>query len=112
MFFHKTDSVIAQNVNFVEKHANKIKVLSVFQATRWALNVSGWNKYMEKSPLCNYKNNIRSKDETLQKGSSNLGTSLRSSYCDLIGFALQQVLSLSLYAVLCLVRTSEVYVAG
>ena len=36
----------------LEKHVKIIKVLSVFQATRWALNVSGWNKYLEKSPLC------------------------------------------------------------
>ena len=36
----------------LKKNAKIIKVLSVFQATRWALKVSGWNKYLEKSPLC------------------------------------------------------------
>ena len=41
-----------QNVNFVEKHAKFIKVLSVFQATLVTLNVSGWSKYFEKSPPC------------------------------------------------------------
>ena len=30
VFFNKIDSFIAQNINFVEKHAKIIKVLSVF----------------------------------------------------------------------------------
>ena len=48
VFFNKTDSFTVQNVDFVDKHAEIIKVLSVFQATRWALNVSRWNEYLEK----------------------------------------------------------------
>ena len=32
--------------------------MSVFQATRYALNVSGWNKYLEKSPLCIFEKNV------------------------------------------------------
>ena len=43
VFFNKINNFIAQNVNFVEKHAKIIKVLSVFQATRSSLNVSKWS---------------------------------------------------------------------
>ena len=52
VFFNKIDILSYKVFNFVDKNAKIIKVLSVFQATRWTLNVLGWNEYLEKSPLC------------------------------------------------------------
>ena len=52
MFFNKIGILSYEAINFVEKYAKFNKVLSVFQATRWALIVSEWNEYLEKSPLC------------------------------------------------------------
>ena len=39
-------------INFMSKHLKFIKVQPFFKATRSTLDVSGWNEYLKKIPLC------------------------------------------------------------